>query len=159
MEHFDGMFTVNLPTNILPLFPSWSLIIIGSSNLYNPLKGVEQIGFFSGSNFLLLWEIPAKLSELISFNDHHDENSALKDVTSQEEQWPAPGEITKISTVASVNNPISHIPFYQTVNQVSTQTLEVLQNERSKMKRAQIKDSITIKAYIGNEYECPRGHR
>lgn len=156
-EHFDGMFTINLPSNILPLFPSWSLIIIGSSSLYNPVKGVEQVGFFSGSNYLLLWEIPVKTSDLLSCSDNHDESST--DVASQEEQWPAPGEIAKVVSTPVVNNPITHIPFYQTVNQVSAQTAEVLQNDRMKNKRNASKDCVMLKAYIGNEYECPRGHR
>lgn len=169
VNHFEGMFTTNLPTTLLPLFPSWSLIVLGSASLYNPVKGVEQVGFFSGSNYLLLWDIPIKINDSTISTDLTEEPS-LKDVASQEEQWPAPGEINKVTQQQQQQQQllvppvaaVSHVPFYQTVNQVISQSLELLQNDKAnKIKRCATggKDSTTLKSYIGNEYECPRGHR
>ena len=76
------------------MFQSWSLIILGSASLYNPAKGVEQTGFFTGSNYLLLWDIPVKIIDMVSTSDIKEE-LYLSDVASQEEQWPAPGEVAK----------------------------------------------------------------
>ena len=157
------MLTVNMRSDVLPLFPSWSLIILGSASLYNPLKGVEQVGFFSGSNYLLLWELPVK-DLAINNVDSYDDLS-ITDVASQEEQWPAPGEVSKTTnppTAHVTSGLASHLPLFQTMTQVHTQAHELLQLEKNpitKGKRTSSKEAASIKAYIGHEYECPRGHR
>ena len=87
------MFTTTLPPDILPIFPSWSLIILGSASLYQPAKGVEQVGYFAGSNYLLLWDIPV---DVTACNDTAEQNPPPPPIIqSQEELWPAPGEIVK----------------------------------------------------------------
>lgn len=158
------MFTTTLPPSILPMFPSWSLIMLGSASLYNPSKGVEQIGFFAGSNYLLLWDIPV---DFASTSMDSSERVAPPSVQTEEEQWPAPGEVIKpkvpaanqVNPSSSVN---SHIPFFQTMTQVQTQANELLAANRpvvGKTKRPNSKETTSVKAYIGHEYECPRGHR
>ena len=159
------MLTTTTALNLLPEFPSWSLIVLGSASLYNPLKGVEQVGFFSGSNYLLLWDIPVKSSDLTSVQVNDE--VPITDVTSQEEQWPAPGQAAK-STVSFVSHqsivagfPVS-TPIYQTVSQVQTQVNELSVSDKpliGKIRKPNSKETVSLKAYIGNEYECPRGHR
>ena len=159
-DYYEGMLTVNIQAGLLPLFPSWSLIVLGPAIIYNPSKGVEQSGFFSGSNYLLSWDILVKSSEVYHVAENKDE-IAKSDISSQEEQWPAPGEVTKTPSPGSFG-PASHVPFFQTMSQVQTQVTELAQTDKStggKMKLANFKDTSCVKAYIGNEYECPRGHR
>ncbi|XP_057315478.1 nonsense-mediated mRNA decay factor SMG8-like [Hydractinia symbiolongicarpus] len=163
-EHYEGMLSINLSPSLLPMFPSWSLIVLGSASLYNPTKGVEQAGFFTGSNYLLLWDIPVKTNDMTSTSDGNDEPN-ITDIASQEEQWPVPGEVTKVTTT-NQNHPSTtthaHIPILQTINQVHAQANELLRSDKNpvgRIKRPNSKETISVKAYIGNEYECPRGHR
>merc|ERR1719494_1518709 len=36
MDYFEGMFTTDLVPGLLPLFNSWSLVVLGSASMYNP---------------------------------------------------------------------------------------------------------------------------
>jgi protein SMG8 len=50
------------PTDILPLFSSWSLVRLGSSSVYSHNLGIQdQPGFLSGSHYLLPWNVNVKL--------------------------------------------------------------------------------------------------
>lgn len=167
MDYYEGMMTINLQSGLLPLFPSWSLIVLGPASLYNPAKGVEQAGFFSGSNYLLLWDITVRTSDIYPVSENKDE-VAKPDISNQKEQWPAPGEAAQApspsgsNALAPTHGPASHVPFFQTMSQVQTQVTELAQSEKTgvnKMKMGNFKDTTSVKAYIGNEYECPRGHR
>jgi Uncharacterized conserved protein (DUF2146). len=162
-DFFDGMFTTGLPPHILPMFSSWSLIILGSASLYNPSKGVEQVGYFAGSNFLLLWDIPV---DVTSCSESTEQTPAPNIVESQEELWPAPGEIPKPKpppTVAVSTPANTHLPLFQTMTKIQSQANEIQLTGNSKVfgktKRPNSKESTSVKAYIGHEYECPRGHR
>ena len=158
------MFTTNLPPHILPMFPSWSLIVLGSASLYNPAKGVEQVGYFAGSNFLLLWDIPVDITATSDATDQ----TAAPIIESQEELWPAPGEIVKPkpaptpsqNALASLN---TQLPLFQMMSKVQNQANEIMTNAGNKVvgkaKRPNSKETTSVKAYIGHEYECPRGHR
>lgn len=158
------MFTTNLPPSVLPMFSSWSLIMLGSASLYNPSKGVEQVGFFAGSNYLLLWDIPV---DFTSASTNNSDRPAPPSVQTEEEQWPAPGEVIKPKPPPSnqtntPSNANTHIPFFQTMTQVQNQANELLAANRpvvGKTKRPNSKETTSVKAFIGHEYECPRGHR
>lgn len=138
--------------------------MLGSASLYNPSKGVEQVGFFAGSNFLLLWDIPVDLNA--SCIDGK-ENPTPPNVQTEEEQWPAPGEVIKpkpppTNQSNTPSNATSHIPFFQTMTQVENQAKELSMANKpvmGKTKRPNSKETTSVKAYIGHEYECPRGHR
>lgn len=167
------MFTTTLPPDILPIFPSWSLIILGSASLYQPTKGVEQAGYFTGSNYLLLWDIPV---DATACNDTVEQNPPPPPIIqSQEELWPAPGEIVKPKTVPPPTQNTHHhhhhqgqhsphLPLLQTINKVQNKVNEITSSASNnkvvgKTKRPNSKESTSVKAYIGHEYECPRGHR
>ena len=53
-----SMLTSDSPPGIFPRVPSWSLCKLGTASLYQASKGLDQPGFFPGSNFLLAWDIP-----------------------------------------------------------------------------------------------------
>ena len=63
-EPLKGLPTVTAApgssTGRLPLFPSWSLLHLGSSYLYSHSSGVGQPGFLPGSKFLLPWDVPVR---------------------------------------------------------------------------------------------------
>ncbi len=165
-EFTDAMLTENALPDSVPAFPSWSLLCLGPASLYNPQKGIEQQGFFSGSNYLLPWEI--RLSDSAMAIIQEETIHGTKD--SNEEQWPAPGEASK-STASTVSGPGVHLPIFQTISK-----LRLLQKELDgkelfetagkatpvKQQKGGKDDKVkapSIKAHIGNEYECPRGHR
>ncbi|UYV68631.1 SMG8 [Cordylochernes scorpioides] len=50
-EYVPAMLTLGSSTDSLPAFPSWSLVCLGPSSIQ------DQPGFFSGSNFLLPWDV------------------------------------------------------------------------------------------------------
>ena len=129
------------------------------------LLGVEQHGFFSGSNFLLPWEL--RLNENSTSVIRKNTENVIND--GGEEQWPAPGEASKsISTAA----PGSHLPIFQTTAKLMMLAKDVGKLEASdasaqspapvkhqKGRKEEKQRSSGIKAFVGNEYECPRGHR
>lgn len=71
----DGMIHSNCPKGVLPLYPSWSLVKLGSYSYYASVRGLETPGFLPGTNFLVPWDVPV---------DKAKDDSA---------QWPVPGEI------------------------------------------------------------------
>ena len=75
----EGMIHSLTPEGALPLFSSWSLVRIGSSSSYDPLKGLEMQGIVQGSNFLAPWIIDLPQEDTSTSN------------------WPAPSETKKIS--------------------------------------------------------------
>ena len=165
-EFLHTMLTEDAPSGLVPLFPSWSVLCLGSASLYNPSKGIEQHGFFSGSNFLLPWEI--RLNDSAMAIMQKETVHGTKD--SNEEQWPAPGEVSK--TVGSAaTGPGVHLPIFQTISKLMSLAKEVEIKEPyegvakltpTKQKGSSKDEKIkppAIKAYIGNEYECPRGYR
>lgn len=87
-EYLPFMLHVHSPSGILPRYPSWSLVCLGSSSLYSHNSGSfilrfqlffvffslflslfslkweglsDQPGFLTGSGFLLPWDIPVRL--------------------------------------------------------------------------------------------------
>ena len=53
---------VHSPPGLLPRYPSWSLICLGSSSLYSHNSGLsDQPGFLAGSGFLLPWDVAVRL--------------------------------------------------------------------------------------------------
>ncbi|XP_002122670.2 nonsense-mediated mRNA decay factor SMG8-like [Ciona intestinalis] len=104
----EGMIHSQLALEgVLPLFSSWSLVRLGSSNLYTPNRGLEFPGFLPGTNYLVPWEISIMTEEPGTTH------------------WPVPGEARKL--------PIKETKL----------TLR----------------ETTTKAYVGYEYETPRGQR
>jgi len=76
----------------------------------------------------------------------------------------APGEVVKTRSNSFSGQPGAHLPFFQTLSKVNSQAVELLNSDKGKpqvgkVKRPGSKEVISIKAFIGNEYECPRGHR
>ncbi|XP_050076876.1 nonsense-mediated mRNA decay factor SMG8 [Anopheles maculipalpis] len=63
-EYLPGMLHSASPAGLLPRFPSWSLVCLGSSSIYTHNTGLPehvQSGFLSGSNFLLPWDVSVRL--------------------------------------------------------------------------------------------------
>uniref|UniRef100_A0A182N8M3 Nonsense-mediated mRNA decay factor SMG8 n=1 Tax=Anopheles dirus TaxID=7168 RepID=A0A182N8M3_9DIPT len=63
-EYLPGMPHAASPAGLLPRFPSWSLVCLGSSSIYTHNTGLPehvQSGFLSGSNFLLPWDVSVRL--------------------------------------------------------------------------------------------------
>ena len=127
------------------------------------LLGIEQQGFFSGSNFLLPWEI--RISENASSLMQKDIGTVIKD--GGDEHWPAPGEASKSTAPAG---PGTHLPIFQTTTKLkmlsrdldkieASETAVKISNKQQKGSKDEKNKSSGIRAYVGNEYECPRGHR
>ena len=61
-EYLPFMPHLNSPAGVLPLYPSWSLVCLGSSSLYSHNSGLaDQPGFLTGSAFLLPWDVPVRV--------------------------------------------------------------------------------------------------
>jgi len=59
VEFLTCMKTLSSSPGLKPEFPSWSLVMLGSSHVYSHSTGLAaQPGFMSSSKFLLPWEIP-----------------------------------------------------------------------------------------------------
>ena len=171
-EHalLESMITNETPSGVLPRFSSWSFCRLGSSSGYNPAKGLEQPGFFPNSNFLLAWDIPLlndSQSDLSSQFDGQGKLLGSKQMT--EEAWPTLNELP------SVGSSISALPLYQALSYARRQCMDYKGNTpplvvsatsgkassgASRQRgRPQREGAPTVRAYIGEEYECPRGHR
>ncbi|XP_058057441.1 nonsense-mediated mRNA decay factor SMG8 [Anopheles bellator] len=69
-EYLPGMLHAASPAGLLPRFPSWSLVCLGSSSIYTHNSGLPehvQSGFLSGSNFLLPWDVSVRLEHAQSW--------------------------------------------------------------------------------------------
>ncbi|XP_033764309.1 protein smg8-like [Pecten maximus] len=106
-EYLPGMLHSESPLGLLPKFPSWALTCLGKSTLYSHTLGLELPGFLHGSNYLLPWDITAKI---------------------EKEKWPSVGEMA---------------------------------SRKGKQKKISPKDvgELNVRVFLGDEYECPRGHR
>merc|ERR1719318_178944 len=113
VEFLTHMKTLSSPPGLKPEFPSWSLVMIGSSHLYSHSSGLgAQPGFMSSSKFLLPWEVPLTKLSTAELN----------------EKWPNIMEnAAKRASLRGPDEPVDN--------------------------------RITVKVFIGYEYECPRGHR
>lgn len=163
-DHLECMLSNELTGTRLPLYSSWSLCRLGNASSYQVSKGLEQPGFFPGSNFLLPWDIPL-LNEnqmgLSSFIDGNVKHPGVK--TAGVDAWPAPNELLNA-------NSSTGLPLYQTLAYASRQCTDYKVNPlpiclssqittKSNVAKAQRRQYPTVRAYIGNEYECARGHR
>lgn len=167
----ETMLTTESPAGIYPRFPSWSLRRLGSSNGYSPAKGLEQPGFFPNSNFLLAWDIPLlsdSQSDLTSQFDGQGKHLGAKQMT--EEAWPTLNELP------SAGSNLSSLPIHQALTYARRQCADYKGNtpplvshvgsgkgssSASRQRGRASRDGAvpTVRAYIGEEYECPRGHR
>ncbi|XP_050084611.1 nonsense-mediated mRNA decay factor SMG8 isoform X2 [Anopheles aquasalis] len=69
-EYLPGMLHAASPAGLLPRFPSWSLVCLGSSSIYTHNTGLPehvQSGFISGSNYLLPWDVNVRLEHAQSW--------------------------------------------------------------------------------------------
>lgn len=69
-EYLPGMVHTLSPSGLLPQYPSWSLMCIGSSSVYSHNTGLPehvQSGFLSGSNYLLPWDVHVRLEHATSW--------------------------------------------------------------------------------------------
>ena len=163
-DYLECMLSSELTGGRLPLFCSWSLCRLGNANTYQVSKGLEQPGFFPGSNFLLPWDIPL-LNEnqagLSSYIDGHVKHPGVK--TAGVEAWPAPNELPNANSNTA-------LPLYQTLVYASRQCTDYKVNplpicaapatgSKGNAARNQRRQHPTVRTYIGNEYECTRGHR
>ena len=113
VEFLTSMKTLTSSPGLKPEFPSWSLVMLGSSHVYSHSAGLAaQPGFMSSSKFLLPWEISlTKVS-----------------AADLEARWP--------------------------------NVLESAAKRASLRGAGETQDNrITVKVFVGFEYECPRGHR
>jgi len=113
VEFLPHMKTLSSAPGLKPEFPSWSLVMVGSSHLYSHSSGLgAQPGFMSSSKFLLPWEVPLTKLSTAELN----------------EKWPNIMEnAAKRASLRGPDEPVDN--------------------------------RITVKVFIGFEYECPRGHR
>ena len=166
-EYLQTMLTTDASPELVPAFQSWTLLCLGSASVYNPQKGIEQQGFFSGSNYLLPWEI--RLSDNAMLIMQKEIGNEVKD--NGEEQWPAPAEASK-STGTVPTGPGAHVPIFQTTSKLRSLSKDLdnkdiqgapakclTPTKQQKGGKEEKSKPPGIKAYIGNEYECPRGHR
>ena len=134
-------------------------------SFYNSFLGVEQQGFFSGSNFLLPLEI--RSTEGSGNIIPKDTGNVISD--GSKEHWPSPGEASK--SVAPLV-PGTHLPIYKTAVKLMMLSKDAAKLEipetavkvsapakQQKRRKEDRHKRSAFKAYIGNEYECPRGHR
>lgn len=165
-DYLECMLSSEPTGGRLPLFSSWALCRLGNASAYQPAKGLEQPGFFPGSNFLLPWDIPLlndNQASLSSYIDGHVKHPAVK--TSGVEAWPAPNELPSASNNAA-------LPLHQTLLYAVCQCADYKANPLpiclpttagskgvGSAGRNQRNQYATVRAYVGNEYECPRGHR
>lgn len=167
----ETMLTTDSPAGIFPRFPSWSLCRLGSASGYSPAKGLEQPGFFPNSNFLLAWDMPVlseSQSDLPSQFDLQGKHLGPKQMT--EEAWPTLNELP------SAGSSLSSLPLHQALSYARRQCIDykgstppLVSNAGSgkgpsgasrQRGRASREGAMpTVRAYIGEEYECPRGHR
>lgn len=168
----ETMICTDSPPGVYPRFPSWSLCRLGGSNGYNPGKGLEQPGFFPNSNFLLAWDIPLlndSQSDLTSQFDGQGKHLGSKQMT--EEAWPTLNEVP-----STVGSNLSSLPLHQALAYARRQCVDFRGNtpplvssassgkgsaSSSRQRgRATREGAVpTVRAYIGLEFECPRGHR
>lgn len=169
--YLETMLNSDSPPGILPRFPSWSLCRLGSTSAYNPAKGLDQPGFFPNSNYLLAWDIPLlneSQSDLTSQFDGQGKHLSSKQMT--EEAWPTLNELP------SAGSNVSSLPLHQVLTYARRQcsdfkanTLPLISNatpgkgasgaSRQRGRASREGALPTVRAYIGEEYECPRGHR
>lgn len=167
----ETMLTNDSPAGILPRFPSWSLCRLGNASGYSPAKGLDQPGFFPNSNFLLAWDIPLlndSQSDLTSQFDGQGKHLGSKQMS--EEAWPTLNELP------SAGSNISSLPLHQALTYARRQCTDYKGNtpplvsnatsgkgtsgaSRQRGRASREGASPTVRAYIGEEYECPRGHR
>ena len=96
-----------------------------------------------------------------------DLNNVISD--GGEEQWPAPGEASKSTGTAVLG---THLPIFHTTNKLMMLARDASKLETSdsvakvttptkqhKGRKEDRQKSSGVKAYVGIEYECPRGHR
>ena len=167
----ETMLTTVSTVGMFPRFSSWSLCRLGSASGYSPAKGLEQPGFFPNSNFLLAWDIPLlsdSHSDLSSQFDGQGKHFGSKQMT--EEAWPTLNELP------SAGSSLSSLPLHQALSYARRQCVDykgstppLVSNATTgkgpsgasrQRGRAPREGSVpTVRAYIGEEYECPRGHR
>uniref|UniRef100_A0A2S2PTR6 Nonsense-mediated mRNA decay factor SMG8 n=2 Tax=Schizaphis graminum TaxID=13262 RepID=A0A2S2PTR6_SCHGA len=63
-EYLPGMLHTESPNSLLPQFPSWSLVCLGSSCLYSHNIGLQETqhpGFLNSTAYLLPWDVTVRL--------------------------------------------------------------------------------------------------
>jgi len=111
-QFLPHMKTLGSAAGLKPEFTSWSLVLMGSSQVYSHSNGLGAMpGFMSSSKFLLPWEIP------------------LKKATEAELAEKFPNILESAARRAALFTPEAP------------------------------REKLTVKVFIGLEYECPRGHR
>ncbi|XP_068622420.1 nonsense-mediated mRNA decay factor SMG8 isoform X2 [Battus philenor] len=101
-EYLPGMLHTASPANLLPAFPSWSLVCLGPSSLYSHSLGLPehlQPGFLPHTNYLFPWDCSVKSEQTNAWRSSRGRGK------------PTP------------------------------------------------QHPLTVKIFIGFEFECPRGHR
>jgi protein SMG8 len=80
-EYLPGMLLITSPPGLLPQFPSWSLVCLGSSSFYSHNTGLtehQMPGFLSGTNFLLPWDVKVRLERSASWAENYEKNRSRK---------------------------------------------------------------------------------
>ncbi|XP_050420698.1 nonsense-mediated mRNA decay factor SMG8 isoform X3 [Adelges cooleyi] len=63
-EYLPGMLHTESPNSLLPQYPSWSLVCLGSSCLYSHNIGLQETqhpGFLNSTAYLLPWDVTVRL--------------------------------------------------------------------------------------------------
>jgi protein SMG8 len=80
-EYLPGMLLITSPPGLLPQFPSWSLLCVGSASFYSHNTGLtehQMPGFLSGTNFLLPWDVKVRLEHAQSWAESYEKNRSRK---------------------------------------------------------------------------------
>lgn len=80
-EYLPGMLLSTSPPGLLPQFPSWSLLCIGSSSIYSHNTGLtenQMPGFLSGTNYLLSWDVKVRLEHAQNWVENYEKNRNRK---------------------------------------------------------------------------------
>lgn len=80
-EYLPGMLLQTSPVELLPEFPSWSLLCIAHSSLYGHNTGLTESqmpGFLSGTNFLLPWDVKVRLEHSKNWAEKYERNRSRK---------------------------------------------------------------------------------
>ncbi len=127
--YLAGMAHSENPPGLIPRFSSWTLISIGKSSLYNPHTGLSQPGFLPNHNFLIPWDIVI--------------NRGQSTQTSEKQQQPRGNRSGQ-----NIFKKKSSEPFGLWSTDLS-----------SPGSSSNASSPISVRTYIGMEYECPCGHR
>ena len=161
-HYLPHMKTQGSPVGLKPEFASWSLVLMGSSSIYSHSAGLGAMpGFMSSSKFLLPWEIPLTKVRNISFIITRFTYSLM--LSKMSFFWATYlmlGNYFDALLVWNIHTP--ECVFQVTESDLAANwpnILEYIARRASILPSSDLNQKISVKVFVGFEYECPRGHR